>query len=232
MTVLLIVEHDCRTIKQATYHAMTAAAQFNQAVDLLIIGKDCHTVAAMGSTLPGISKVLVADHACYEHQLPENCSVLIANLAKNYEVVLAAATTFGKNILPRVAALLDKAMLSDVIKIISPDTFVRPIYAGNVLQTVQLLESIKILTIRATAFQAVTLGESPVATMSTIDQPIQNTLSQFESVHETQSVRPELTTARVVVSGGRGLKSAEHFKMVESLADCLKGAVGASRAVV
>jgi electron transfer flavoprotein alpha subunit len=182
--------------------------------------------------LPHIQKVLLADHTVYLHQLAENSAALITAIGKDYDAILTGATTFGKNLLPRVAALFDVAMLSDVIKIISADTFVRPIYAGNALATVQCEDKIKILTIRTTAFPAVAENQQPQATIQVLSQALPNTQAHFENQQLTVSKRPELTTARVVISGGRGLKSAENFQLLEELADRLGAAVGASRAAV
>ncbi|RDI43760.1 electron transfer flavoprotein subunit alpha/FixB family protein [Aquicella lusitana] len=231
MKILIIAEHDNQTLKQATHHTVTAAKKLGNEIDLLIMGAACQKVAEEARSLPAIQQVLLADNAVYDHQLAENCASLAALLAKEYDYILSGATTFGKNLLPRIAALLDVAMLSDVMQIISPDTFVRPIYAGNVLATVQSQDRIKILTIRTTSFPPVEAGE-PKATIKIISEAIPNTLSRFENQTLTQSERPELTSARIVVSGGRGLKSAENFKLIEEIADRLGAAVGASRAAV
>ncbi len=210
---------------------MTAAKQLNGKVDLLVIGTDCRAAAEAAAKVDGVSLVMLADHPDYAHQLAENTAALTAELGNEYDYIFAPADTFGKNILPRAAALLDVCMLSDVSAILTPDTFVRPIYAGNVMATVQTQEKIKVMTIRTTAFAAA--GEAAAAaTIQVIDKVIPNTLSRFESQSLTQSSRPELTSARVIVSGGRGLKSAENFHLLESIADKLGGAVGASRAAV
>ncbi len=232
MTILVMAEHDNQNLKSATYHTLTAAAQLGAEVDMLILGYHCQSVAQQAASLSNLAHVLVADDAVYEHQLAENSAALIHELAPQYEYIIAAATTFGKNLLPRVAALLDVAMISDVTKIISNDTFVRPIYAGNALATIKINESIKLLTIRTTAFQAATSDESKTAEIKTLSIVIPNSLSQFVKETLTQSSRPELTSARIVISGGRGLKSAENFKLLEAIADRLGAAVGASRAAV
>ena len=232
MTTLLLVEHDNHTIKTATDHVVTAAAAWQGELHLLVLGHECARVAKIASGISGVARVLLADAPYYEHQLPENSAALIARLGKNYDVILAPATTFGKNVLPRVAALLDSAMLSDVMRILSPDTFVRPLYAGNILATVQSTDAIKILTIRATAFKAASRLQTPAAPILQIAEPIENTLARFERQQLTVSKRPALSDAHVIVSGGRGLKSAENFKLIEELADKLNGAVGASRAAV
>lgn len=232
MKILIIAEHDNHTLKSATYHAVTAAKELGNDIDLLVIGNQCQQAAEKACFIPGVQKVLLADDSVYTHQLAENCAALIAEIGKEYQYIIAGATTFGKNILPRASALLDVAMLSDVTKIITPDTFVRPIYAGNVMATVQLLESIKILTVRTTAFAAAKESAESNASIHKISQAMPNTLSRFESQSLTQSSRPELTSARVIISGGRGLKSAENFHLLDAIADRLGAAVGASRAAV
>lgn len=232
MKILVIVEHDQVKIKSATYHAITAAQQLGSSIDLFIVGSQCQALAQEACKIASIHHILIADHAVYAHQLAENCAILIANQGKNYDYILASATTFSKNLLPRVAALLDVAMISDVTKIISEDTFVRPIYAGNVLATIQSMDKIKIMTIRTTAFPAIKTDGESQAVIEKIADVISNNLSTFENHTLTQSTRPELTSARVVISGGRGLKNAENFKLLESIADCLHAAIGASRAAV
>jgi electron transfer flavoprotein alpha subunit len=200
-------------------------------IDVLVIGTGCQPVADHACLLP-VQKVLLADHAAYAHQLAENGAALIAEIGKNYDYIFSAATTFGKNLLPRVAALLNVAMLSDVLQIISVDTFVRPIYAGNVLATVQSSDKIKVVSVRTTAFKSAQASPSSRAVLEKIEIDIPNSLARFESQSLTQSKRPELTSARVVISGGRGLKSEENFQMIEAIADQLGAAVGASRAAV
>jgi electron transfer flavoprotein alpha subunit len=232
MKILIIAEHDHTNIKSATYHAVTAAEQLGQEIDVLIMGSGCDAVANHAACIQHVKQVLVADNAVYEHQLAENCAALIADLGKDYDYILAGADTFGKNILPRAAALLDVSVLSDVTQIITPDTFVRPIYAGNVMATVQTQDKIKVLTIRTTAFPVMQSAPAPHAKIQAIDTVIANTLSRFESQALTKSERPELTSARVIISGGRGLKSADNFHLLETIADKLGGAVGASRAAV
>lgn len=231
MKVLIIAEHDNQTLKLATHHTVTAAQKLSDAIDMLVMGFQCQNVAEQAATLP-IQQILVADDAVYAHQLAENCAQMIAELGKNYDYILAGATTFGKNLLPRAAGLLDVAVVSDVLQIVSPDTFVRPMYAGNVLATVQSVDKIKVMTIRTTAFLAAQEGEQAKAALQKITQAIPNELSRFEGQTLTESPRPELTAARVIISGGRGLKSAENFHLLEAIADQLGGAVGASRAAV
>jgi electron transfer flavoprotein alpha subunit len=232
MKILVIAEHDNKTLKLATHHTVTAAKELGQAIDVLVIGANCQTVAEQAAHLAHIENVLLADHDVYAHQLAENSAALAAQLGKKYDYILVGATTFGKNLLPRVAALLDVAMLSDVTKIISADTFVRPIYAGNALAQVSTQDRIKVLSIRTTAFSAATEDQQAHANIQPISEALPNSWSRFENQSLTQSTRPELTSARVIVSGGRGLKSAENFQLLEELADQLGAAVGASRAAV
>jgi electron transfer flavoprotein alpha subunit len=232
MKALIIAEHDNKKLKSVNYHTYTAATQLNAEMDMMIMGLNCDDVIQEAKGLPNLSKIWVADATEYEHQLPENSASLIAEVAKDYDYVITGATTFGKNILPRVAALLDVAMISDVIKIISSDTFTRPIYAGNALATVQTNEPIKIITVRATSFQATPPKQTSNTLIEKIHKIIPNHLSTFINQELTVSLRPELTSARIIVSGGRGLKSAENFKILEKIADKLGAAVGASRAAV
>jgi len=232
MTLLIVAEHDNTSLKAATLHAAAAAKSLSEEMDILVIGDQCEEAARMASHLSGVKQVLLADHPDYAHQLAENTAELIAETGKEYDYIVMAASTFGKNLLPRAAALMDVSVVSDVIKIESADTFVRPIYAGNVLATVQSQDKIKCLTIRSTAFPAVNEIKETAANINKLDKIIPNHLSRFEKQTLTESTRPELTTARVVISGGRGLKSADNFKMLEPLADRLKAAIGASRAAV
>jgi electron transfer flavoprotein alpha subunit len=231
MKSLIIAEHDNEKLKLATHHVVSAAKAWGESIDVLVMGSGCQKVANQAALLSGVKRVLVADHDVYAHQLPENTAMLVAEWGKNYSTILAGATTFGKNLLPRVAALLGVAMVSDITQIISADTFVRPIYAGNVMATVQSKDPIKVITIRTTAFAAVEENQAP-ASIENLSQVIPNKLSRFENQTLTQSKRPELTSARIIISGGRGLKSAENFHMLENLADHLGAAVGASRAAV
>ncbi len=231
MKILILAEHDHHQLKSATLHTVAAAKQLNGAIDLLIAGEACRAAAEQAARVDGVKQVLLADHAEYKHQLAENIAALTAELGKEYDYILAPADTYGKNILPRAAALLDVTMLSDVSAILTPDTFVRPIYAGNVMATVQTEEKIKVMTIRSTAFASASESSS-IAAIQLVDKIFPNTLSRFESQSLTQSARPELTSARVIISGGRGLKSADNFHLLEKIADKLGGAVGASRAAV
>ena len=232
MKILVIAEHDQTQLKLATHHTITAAKKLGDDIDVLVIGANCQNVADKTKNIEGVKKVLVADNEVYAHQLAENTASLVATLGKEYSYILAGATTFGKNLLPRVAALLDMSMLSDVMEVISSDTFVRPIYAGNVLATVQTNDPIKLMTIRTTAFAAAKEEASSTAAITSVNEVIQNTLSRFEGQTLTESTRPELTNARVIISGGRGLKSADNFHMLEPIADQLNAAIGASRAAV
>jgi electron transfer flavoprotein alpha subunit len=232
MKVLIIAEHDNHALKLSTHHALSAAKQLGDDIDLLLMGAQCQKVAEEAQWLPHVQRILVADNAVYEHQLAENSAALVAEIGTNYDYILAAATTFGKNLLPRVAALLDVGMVSDVIKVVTPDTFLRPTYAGNVTATVQSQDQIKVVSIRTTAFLAVKEKNATPVSIEKITSVFTNELSRFENQTLTQSERPELTDARVVISGGRGLKSAENFHMLEAIADRLGAAIGASRAAV
>jgi electron transfer flavoprotein alpha subunit len=236
MTALVIAEHNNININQATLCTITAACQLDDEVILLIAGHKCDAVAEQATAINGVNRVLLADAAEYEHTLAENLAPLVqANLvqanAEGCAYILAPATTFGKNLLPRIAALLDVAPISDVIRIESADTFVRPIYAGNVLATVQSSDTIKLLTIRGTAFDAAAT-EGGDATKETIAACAISQKTRFIGQELTLSERPELTSARVVISGGRGMQSGENFKLLEDIADKLQAAIGASRAAV
>jgi electron transfer flavoprotein alpha subunit len=229
MTVLLIAEHDNAALKPATLHAAAAAKKLGD-FDILVAGSGCAAVADAAAKVSGCKKVLLADDKAYEHQVAENVAALVAKIGANYTHILCPATTTGKNMLPRAAALLDVQPLTDVSDVVSADTFVRPIYAGNAFQTVQSKDKIKAMTIRTTAFDAVpTDGTGAVEKIDTTGDA---GLAQFVSQQITKSERPELTAARVVVSGGRGMGNGENFKMLDSLADKLGAAVGASRAAV
>ncbi len=231
MTALVIAEHDNNGLKSATLTTITAATQLGGDVHLLVAGNQCGTLAETAAKVAGIGKVLVADSEQYGHGIAEELAPLVVGLAGNYGHLLAPATTFGKNLMPRIAALLDVAQISDVIAIESDDTFVHPIYAGNALETVQSGDSIKLLTIRGTAFDsAVTEGGS--AAVDSIDATEAFSKTRFESHELTVSERPELTSASVVISGGRGMGSGENFGLIEAVADKLNAAIGASRAAV
>jgi len=230
MSILVIAEHDNATLKAATLNTVTAAAQLGDDLHILVAGHDCGAVAEAAAQVAGVKKVLVADAAHYAHQLAENVAALVVGLAGGYTHILAPATAAGKNTLPRVAALLDVAQISDVIQIDSADTFVRPIYAGNVLATVQSKDSVKVMTVRGTAFPAAAGGGS--ASVETVAPAADAGVSSFVGQQLTQSDRPELTAARIIISGGRGMGNGENFKLLEDVADKLGAAMGASRAAV
>jgi electron transfer flavoprotein alpha subunit len=230
MKALVIAEHDNRVLKGATAALVTAALKTADEVDVLVAGEDCAAVATAAAGIRGVNKVLLADHASYGRQLAEPLSMLVLSLAGSYAAVLAAASTTGKNFLPRVAAKLDVAQISEVIAIVDRATFVRPIYAGNALATVKSGDAIKVLTVRASSFDAAGAGgAAPVEAISFVADQQQ---SRFVSEALSKSARPDLGAARIVISGGRGLGSAENFKLLDPLADKLGAAIGASRAAV
>jgi electron transfer flavoprotein alpha subunit len=231
MTILLIAEHDNASLKPATLNALTAAQQMGGEIDVLVAGSDCQVVAQAAAAMAGVRTVLVADNAVYAQHLAENVSQLVAKLAPNYSHVLTPATTTGKDFMPRAAALLDMNMVGDVMAVVSPDTFKRPIYAGNAIATVQSSERIKLLTVRGTAFDAASATGGQAA-IETIDDVFVATHTAFIGAEIVKSDRPELTAAKIVVSGGRGVGSGENFSLIYQLADKLGAAVGASRAAV
>ncbi|MEO1866197.1 MAG: FAD-binding protein [Pseudomonadota bacterium] len=230
MAILVIGEHDNATLRPSTLNTVTAAAALGTEVDLLIAGADCSSVADEASKVGSVSRVLVADDASFSDGLAENIAPLIASIAGNYSHVLAPATTYGKNILPRASALLDVQQISDISGIESEDTFIRPIYAGNAMATVRSTDALKLITVRTTAFDAV--GMDGAATVEAVSGGGDAGLSKFVGEELTRSERPELTTADIIVSGGRGMQSSENFVLLEKLADKLGAAVGASRAAV
>lgn len=231
MRALIIAEHDNQELKPATLSTVTAGLALCDDADVLVVGHNCETVVDDAAHIVGIGKVVVAGDELYTHLLAENISQVALELADGYDYILAPATTFGKNFMPRIAAKLDVMQLSDIIKVVDANTFVRPIYAGNALQTVQSSDSQKVITVRATAFDKARLGESK-AGIEVHDAAVASGQSRFVRHELTKSERPELTAARVVVSGGRGVGSAENFKLIEELADKLNAAIGASRAAV
>ena len=231
MKTLIIAEHDNKNCKTATLSTIAAAAAIGNPIDVLVAGYLCESVSAQLASVAGIARVLVADSEHYQHQLPEDLAPLIVANKSDYSHILAPATTGGKNLMPRVAALLDVQAISDIQAVISPDTFERPIYAGNVIATVQSADAVKVLTVRATAFDPVAT-EGGSATIETLAAQPASGLSSFVKEALAQSDRPELTAANVVVSGGRGLANGENFELLYALADKLNGAVGASRAAV
>ncbi|MGB1159233.1 MAG: electron transfer flavoprotein subunit alpha/FixB family protein [Porticoccaceae bacterium] len=231
MSVLVSAEHDNGQLNVATLSSVAAAQAIGGDIDLLVAGESCQAVAEQAANIPGISKVIVADNAAYGKFLAENIAPLIAELGGNYSHILATATTTGKNIMPRVAALLDVQAISDISAVISEDTFKRPIYAGNVIATVQSADKIKVLTVRGTAFDAAA-AEGGSATIEPLASVHNTETSAFVSEEMAESDRPELTAAGIVISGGRGMGNGENFEMLYNVADKLGAAVGASRAAV
>ena len=231
MSTLIIVEHDNHVMNASTRQVLSAAKQLDEQPVLLVVGHHCKAVASEVAMLDGVSSVLLVEHECYQHQLAENVSQLVVAISSPYTNILASSSTYGKNILPRIAALLDMAQVSDVVRIVNSNTFEHPIYAGNAIETVRILDDKKILTIRTTAFDAVSESQ-PACPIKKIDNPIHQTSTQFINHQLSESIRPDLGSAKIIVSGGRGLQSAEKFKLVEELADLLGAAVGASRAAV
>ncbi len=231
MKTLVIAEHDNATLKAATLNTVAAAQALGGDIDILVAGSGCEAAAQAAAAVAGVSKVLNADNAAYEHQLAENVSLLIAEVAADYDNVLAPATANGKNIMPRVAALLDVAQISDIISVESADTFTRPIYAGNVIATVQSADAKKVITVRTTAFDAVA-AEGGSAAVEAVAAAHDAGISAFVGEEVAVSDRPELTSASVVISGGRGMQNGDNFKLLEGIADKLGAAIGASRAAV
>ena len=231
MSILVIAEHDNLSIKTATLNALGAAAQIGGGVAVLVAGAGCAAAGQAAAVIPGVKKVLLADAPLYGGQLAENLAALVVGIASGYTHILAAATSNGKNVMPRIAALLDVAQVSEIIAVKSPDTFVRPIYAGAALATVQSRDAIKVITVRTTGFDAVPAsgGSAAVQSVAAAADPGLSVLVGREIV---KSDRPELAGARIVVSGGRGMGSGENFKILEPLADRLGAALGASRAAV
>lgn len=231
MSVLVIAEHDNQTLKTATLSAITAAASLGDEIHVLVAGSQCGKVAEQAASIAGVACVRVADATQYEHALAENLAALIVGLAPGYSHLFAPATTSAKNVMPRVAALLDVAQVSEIVAVESADTFVRPIYAGNVLATVRSADRIKVLTVRTTAFAAAP-GEGGRAAIEPLAPATEVSASRFVSQQLTRSERPELTSAQRVISGGRGMGSSENFALLDDIADQLGAAVGASRAAV
>ncbi|WP_299007725.1 FAD-binding protein [uncultured Shewanella sp.] len=229
MAILILAEHDNVSLKLDTAKVVTCAQEIGDVYDVLVVGHQCHQVASEAQKLSNVRQVLYLDSVEYANHLAENMSLLITEMAKDYDVIIGAASSVGKDVLPRVAALLDVSQISEVVKVISADTFVRPIYAGNALATVQSLDSQKVITVRSSAFDAVDMNGS--ASLMTIDTLFAPQVS-FVSQQLTGSERPELGGASVIISGGRGMGSGESFKILEALADKLGGAIGASRAAV
>ena len=232
MGILVIAEHDNHAIRGATLNTIGAAVQLGDDITLLVAGSNCGGAADAGAVIAGVSRVLHADAPHYEHGLAEELAPLVAACCEGMTHVLAPADTFGKNLMPRVAALLDAGMIADIVSIESADTFVRPIYAGNALATVKSNDAVKVITVRATNFDAVEAegGAAPVEAAGNLPDPAG--LSGFVSLDSPESERPELTSAKIILSGGRGFGSGENFRMLEDVADKLGAAIGASRAAV
>ena len=231
MAILVYADHNNAELSTATLNAVTAANQMGGDVTVLVAGDGCDAVAAAAAKVAGVSKVLVAQDAALKDHLAENVAPLIAGMASGYSHIVAPATTNGKNIMPRAAALLDIQQVSDITEVVSPDTFVRPIYAGNAMATVQSTDAIKIVTVRSTSFDPAA-EEGGSASVEAVGGASDAGLSSFEGAALSDNERPELTTARVVISGGRGMQSGDNFAMLEEVADILGAAVGASRAAV
>lgn len=229
--ILVLAQHDNRALDKATLHAISAAQKLGGEIDLLVAGQDCGAVAEAAAQVPGLRRVLRVEAEAYAQPVAEDLAALIVSLADGYDYLMAASTTTGKNVMPRVAALLDTAQISDIVEVLGPDTFQRYVYAGNALATVKSNDTKRVITVRTTAFPVAeaTGGNTEVATVAAVEPA---GLAEFlgREVHRTD--RPDLASARIVVSGGRGIGSAENFKIVEGLADALGAAVGASRAAV
>ena len=230
MTILVLAEHDGGSLKPATLNTITAAAAIGGEIHVLVAGDGVAAVAEACAKVAGVARVLVAESGLYAHHLAEPLGALIVGLASGYSHILAPATSVGKSVMPRVAALLDVAQISEITAVVSADTFVRPIYAGNALATVQSADAVKVITVRATGFEAAVAGGSAV--VEAIAAGPDGGLSSFVSQALSKSERPELTSARVIISGGRGMQSGDNFHLLEAVADKLNAAVGASRAAV
>src|SRR5690606_9656098 len=231
MSILVVAEHDNASIKGATLNTVAAAKAIGGDILVLVAGQGCGAAAEAAAKIAGVSKVLVADNGAYGHQLAESMGLLVAEVGKAYTHVLAAATAAGKNFLPRAAALLDVNQISEIIAVVSPDTFKRPIYAGNVIATVQSTDPIKVITVRTTGFDAVA-AEGGSAAVEAVAFAQDAGVSSFVKEEIVKSDRPELTAAKIVISGGRGMQNGDNFKLLYAVADKLGAAVGASRAAV
>lgn len=231
MSILVVAEHDNAEINAATLSTVAAANAIGGDITVLVAGSDCAAAGDAAAKIAGVSKVLVADNAAYANQLAENVGQLVADLGKDFSHVLAPATTSGKNIMPRAAALLDVAQISDITAVDSADTFQRPIYAGNVIATVQSSDAIKVITVRGTAFEAVA-AEGGSAAVESVEAVADAGISSFVGEEVAESDRPDLTSARVIVSGGRGMQNGENFKLLEAIADKLDAAIGASLSLI
>jgi electron transfer flavoprotein alpha subunit len=231
MSVLVLAEHQDGQLAEATLHAISAARALDDALDVLVAGHECGAVAAAAAKVPGVARVLQVEHQAYADPVAEDVALLLKELAAAYQAILAASTTYGKNVMPRLAALLDVAQLSDIVEVLGPDTFKRYIYAGNALATVQTSDPLKVITVRTTAFDAAP-SEGGSAGIERIDAVDPAGIARFVGREVSGGERPELTSARIVVSGGRGMGSGDNFRIIEELADVLDAAVGASRAAV
>jgi len=231
MSILIVADHDNATLKAATLHAVTAAQKIGGDIHVLVAGAGARPAAEAAAKVAGVAKVLLAEAPALEHQLAETAAPLVADLAKGYSHVLATATSAGKNLMPRVAALLDVQQISEITAVDAPDTFERPIYAGNAIATVQSADPIKVITVRGTAFEAAA-AEGGSAAIESIEAKADAGLSSFVGQELSKSERPELTSARIIISGGRAMGSSENFKILEGIADHLGAAIGASRAAV
>jgi len=231
MSILVVAEHDNASVKAPTLVAIAAAEKIGGDIEVLVAGADCADAAQAASKIAGVSKVLVADNAAYAHSLAENVAALIVEIGSNYTHILSATTTAGKNFMPRAAALLDVAQISDITGVVSEDTFERPIYAGNAIATVQSSDAIKVITVRGTAYDPVA-AEGGSAAIENIDIAKDEGLSTWEKEDIVALERPELTAASIIISGGRGMQNGENFSLLESVADKLGAAIGASRAAV
>ncbi len=231
MSILVVAEHDNKTLKMPTMVAVAAAQAIGGDIEVLVAGSGCAAVGEATAKIDGVSKVLVADNEAYAHGLAENIAELVVELGSSYSHILAVTTTSGKNFMPRVAALLDVAQISDITAVVSEDTFERPIYAGNAIATVQSSDAIKVLTVRGTAYDPVS-ADGGSATVENIDIVKDAGLSTWEKDEIAKLERPELTAASIIISGGRGMQNGENFAMLESIADKLGAAIGASRAAV
>ena len=231
MSILVIAEHDNSELKTATLNTVAAGMAIGGDIDILVAGSDCDSVAGSASQIPGVGKVLVANKETYKNSLAENLGNLVVELAEGYSHILAPATTSGKNFMPRVAAKLDVSQISDISAVISEDTFERPIYAGNCIATVQSTDSVKVITVRTTGFDACEASGGS-ASISAIDNDTDAGVSSFVKEEIAESDRPELTAADVVISGGRGMQNGDNFSLLNGIADKLGAAIGASRAAV
>ncbi|OWJ65081.1 electron transfer flavoprotein subunit alpha/FixB family protein [Inquilinus limosus] len=231
MSILIVADHDNATLKPATLHAVTAAQKIGGDIHVLVAGAGARPAADAAAKVAGVAKVLLAEAPALEHQLAETVAPLVVDLAKGYSHVLATATSAGKNLMPRVAALLDVQQISEITAVDGPDTFERPIYAGNAIATVQSSDPIKVITVRGTAFEAAA-AEGGSAAVEAVEAKADAGLSSFVGQELSKSERPELTSARIIISGGRAMGSSENFKILEGIADHLGAAIGASRAAV